>query len=100
MPNVYTKEELFEHITGLNADVHTTAMLERIHTKGASVIQATVPSMEECPDALKPLEYPFDVAWEKSQVERDAVAAANTAVLSVPNAIDDVLTPIIEGAKN
>lgn len=95
MPNVHTKEELFEQITGLNADVHTTAMLERIHTKGASVNEATVPNMETCPDELKPLEYPFEVAWEKSQADKAAAS-----VLTLPKAIDELLTPIVEGAKN
>lgn len=46
-------------------------MLERIHTRGASIFEATAPNQEECPDELKPLEYPFDVAWEKSIVDRE-----------------------------
>ncbi|CAD6998865.1 unnamed protein product [Ceratitis capitata] len=70
LPNIYTKEQLFEHITSLNAETHNVAMLERIHTRGASIAAATAPSQEECPDELKPLTYPFDLAWEKVQSER------------------------------
>ncbi|XP_060662630.1 serine/threonine-protein kinase RIO3 [Drosophila nasuta] len=75
LSNIYTKEQLFESITALNAEKHNTAMLERIHTKGASINQATVPNQQECPDELKPLDYPFELAWEKSQQEREAAAA-------------------------
>ncbi|XP_030569052.1 serine/threonine-protein kinase RIO3 [Drosophila novamexicana] len=75
LPNIYTKEQLFEFITALNAETHNAAMLERIHTRGASINQATVPNQLECPDELKPLEYPFELAWEKSQQEREAAAA-------------------------
>lgn len=95
MPNVYTKEELFERITGLNAEVHTAAMLERIHTKGASMTEATVPNMDECPDEKKPLEYPFEAAWDKSQADKEAAA-----ILSVPKVIDGVLASIVESVKN
>ncbi|EDV57782.1 serine/threonine-protein kinase RIO3 [Drosophila erecta] len=70
LPNIYTKEQLFEFITGLNSEVHTAAQLEQIHTRGASISQATAPNQEECPDELKPLEYPFELAWEKSQQDR------------------------------
>ncbi|KAH8271990.1 hypothetical protein KR044_012819 [Drosophila immigrans] len=75
LSNIYTKEQLFEFITALNAETHNAAMLERIHTKGASINQATVPNHQECPDEMKPLEYPFELAWEKSQQEREAAAA-------------------------
>lgn len=70
MPNIYTKEQLFEYITSLNAETHNAAMLERIHTRGASIAEATAPYQELCPDELKPLAYPFELAWEKSQCER------------------------------
>lgn len=86
MPNIYTKEQLFERITGLNAEVHTAATLERIHTKGASVKEATAPNMEYCPDEKKPLEFAFEAAWDKSQADRKA----NT-VLS---------TPYVESVRN
>lgn len=76
LPNIYTKEELFEFVTALNAETHNAAMLERIHTRGASINQATVPNQQECPDELKPLEYPFELAWEKSQHDREVAAAA------------------------
>jgi len=75
LPNIYTKEQLFEFITGLNAEVHNAAQLEQIHTRGASINQATAPNQEECPDELKPLEYPFELAWEKSQKDREAQKA-------------------------
>lgn len=70
LPNVFTKEQLFEHITSLDAAKHNTAMLERIRTRGASIKEATAPNQEEVPDELKPLSYPFETAWEKSQEER------------------------------
>ncbi|EDV99085.1 serine/threonine-protein kinase RIO3 [Drosophila grimshawi] len=70
LANIYSKEQLFEFITALNAETHNAAMLERIHTRGASINQATVPNQLECPDELKPLEYPFELAWEKSQLDR------------------------------
>ncbi|KAH8298186.1 hypothetical protein KR018_010579 [Drosophila ironensis] len=75
LPNIYTKEQLFEFITGLNAEVHNAAQLEQIHTRGSSISQATAPNQEECPDELKPLEYPFELAWEKSQQDREALKA-------------------------
>nr|XP_016946029.1 serine/threonine-protein kinase RIO3 [Drosophila suzukii] len=75
LPSIYTKEQLFEFITGLNAEVHNAAQLEQIHTRGASINQATAPNQEECPDELKPLEYPFELAWEKSQKDREAQKA-------------------------
>ncbi|XP_033173646.1 serine/threonine-protein kinase RIO3 [Drosophila mauritiana] len=79
LPNIYTKEQLFEFITGLNSEVHTAAQLEQIHTRGASISQATAPNQEECPDELKPLEYPFELAWEKSQQDRAAQKALQQA---------------------
>ncbi|XP_030382895.1 serine/threonine-protein kinase RIO3 [Scaptodrosophila lebanonensis] len=72
LSNIYTTEQLFEYITALNAETHNAAMLERIHTRGASMNQATAPNQQECPDELKPLEYPFELAWEKSQLDRES----------------------------
>ncbi|XP_055859021.1 serine/threonine-protein kinase RIO3 [Episyrphus balteatus] len=66
LPNVYTREKLFEYITSLDAAKHNAAMLERIHTRGASIKEATAPNQEEVPDEFKPLAYPFETAWEKS----------------------------------
>ncbi|XP_075153285.1 serine/threonine-protein kinase RIO3 [Haematobia irritans] len=66
VPNCHTKEQLFEHITSLNAETINVAMLERIHTKGANIQLATAPNQDECPLDVKPLEYPFDLAWEKT----------------------------------
>ncbi|XP_068141546.1 serine/threonine-protein kinase RIO3 [Drosophila tropicalis] len=72
LTNIYTKEQLFEYITDLNAETHNAAMLERIHIRGPSIHQATAPNQQECPDELKPLEYPFELAWEKSQEDRQS----------------------------
>lgn len=66
VPNSHTKEQLFEYITSLNAETINVATLERIHTKGANIQLATAPNQDECPLAMKPLEYPFDLAWEKT----------------------------------
>ncbi|XP_055919000.1 serine/threonine-protein kinase RIO3 [Eupeodes corollae] len=70
LPNVYTKEKLFEHITSLDVEKHNAATLERIHTRGASIKEATAPNQDEVPDEFKPLSYPFETAWEKSQEDR------------------------------
>lgn len=70
LPNIFTKEQLFEHITSLDAAKHNTAMLERIRTRGASIKEATAPNQEDVPDEFKPLSYPFDTAWEKSLEEK------------------------------
>lgn len=67
VPDVITKEELFKDITGLDAFAHNCAMLERIHDKGASMDIATAPDIEGMPDEIKPLTYPFDYAWNKTQ---------------------------------
>ncbi|XP_055387263.1 serine/threonine-protein kinase RIO3 [Condylostylus longicornis] len=71
LPNIMTKEELFEKITSLNAEHYNAGMLEKIHHRGISVLQATAPNLEGCPDEKKPLEYPFELAWEKSMEERN-----------------------------
>lgn len=65
-----TKEELFSSITGLDSFAHNAAMLERIHVKGPSMVTATNPTTEDMPDVFKPLSYPFDYAWEKTQEEK------------------------------
>ncbi|XP_067625884.1 serine/threonine-protein kinase RIO3 [Eurosta solidaginis] len=70
LPKIFTKEELFEFVTSLNAKTYNAAMLERIHAHGSSIAEATAPNQDQCPDELKPFEYPFDLAWEKSQCER------------------------------
>lgn len=54
----------------MNAETLNVAMLERIHTKGANIQLATAPNLDECPAELKPLEYPFDLAWEKTMEEQ------------------------------
>lgn len=80
---VKTKEELFSHITGLDSSVHNAAMLERIQAKGPNETMATAQDMDEVPDQVKPISYPFDYAWSKTQeqlisaAEIDAPFAAN-----------------------
>lgn len=64
-----TKEELFSSITGLDSFAHNAAMLERIHDKGPSMVSATV-SNDDTPDVFKPMSYPFDYAWDKTQEEK------------------------------
>ncbi|XP_053958672.1 serine/threonine-protein kinase RIO3 [Anastrepha ludens] len=86
LSDIYTKEQLFEYITSLNAETHNAAMLERIHTRGASIAEATAPYQEECPDELKPLTYPFDLAWEKSQCvrrQRKSIESANPLCIPI-----------------
>ncbi|XP_061399257.1 serine/threonine-protein kinase RIO3-like [Musca vetustissima] len=88
VPNCHTKEQLFEHITSLNAETINVAMLERIHTKGANIQLATAPNQDECPLEAKPLEYPFDLAWEKTtqnvnvDCKMQAALAENKAEMS------------------
>ncbi|XP_037031578.1 serine/threonine-protein kinase RIO3 [Bradysia coprophila] len=69
LSNVKTKEELFSSITGLDSFAHNAAMLERIHDKGPSMVSATA-SNEDTPEIFKPISYPFDYAWEKTQEEK------------------------------
>lgn len=54
----------------MDSFAHNAAMLERIHDKGPSMVIATAPNNEDMPDILKPLSYPFDYAWEKTQEEK------------------------------
>lgn len=77
LPNVKTKEELFSSITGLDSFAHNAAMLERIHDKGPSMVKATAPTNDDMPDILKPLSYPFDYAWEKTQEEKFKARSSN-----------------------
>lgn len=69
-PEVRNKESLFSHITGLDPSVHNAAMLERIHGKGPSMTLATVQNFDEMPEELKPLSYPFEYAWGKTQEKK------------------------------
>lgn len=71
---VKTKEELFSHITGLDSSVHCAAMLERIHGKGPTVTLATAQNIDEMPEQIRPLSYPFDYAWSKTQEQQLAAA--------------------------
>lgn len=45
---------------------HTATMLERLHVKGAPPHIANRED-EDDPEEFKPLDYPFDYAWEKSE---------------------------------
>lgn len=77
-------------------------MLERIHTKGANIKLATAPNLDECPPELKPLEYPFDLAWDKSienRVPHDQVATAANA-LNIPYVECRVQASLVEGNTN
>lgn len=89
-PEVRSKENLFSHITGLDSSVHNAAMLERIHGKGPSMTLATVQSYDEMPEDIKPLRYPFEYAWSKTQQQN-----------AIDESIDDNQTlPIVEPTAN
>lgn len=70
VPGVKTKEELFSHVTGLDSSTHNAAMLERIHAKGPTETMATAQDIDEMPEKVKPLTYPFDYAWSKTQEQK------------------------------
>ncbi|XP_039448511.1 serine/threonine-protein kinase RIO3 [Culex pipiens pallens] len=61
---VKSKEDLFFHVTGLDPLTHNATILERIHMKGqpAHVVSGID---DDTPEHFKPLEYPFDLAWQK-----------------------------------
>lgn len=92
MPNVKSKEELFSAITGLDSFAHNAAMLERIHVKGPTMAMATASNTDDMPEHIKPLSYPFDYAWDKTQ--DDKVEASRTT--TPPTAAD---CPITVGAN-
>lgn len=62
-------------------------MLERIQSKGANMQEATAPNLDECPLELRPLEYPFEAAWEKS-IEARKKSADNIVIDSAANALN------------
>lgn len=80
VPNVKTKEELFTSITGLDPVVHHTTMLERLHNKGVPEHVATVTDVDDLPEEMQPLPYPFDYAFRQMEEElkrqEEATAAA------------------------
>ena len=88
VPNCHTKEALFEHITSLNAETQNVAMLERIQSKGANMREATAPNLDECPLELRPLEYPFEAAWEKSIEARKKSSSTNIITDNAANALN------------
>lgn len=82
-------------------------MLERIHTKGANIQLATAPNQDECPEELKPLEYPFDLAWEKTiekknKVESEVVNAGANAmnVINMECRLQSALNDSLETTSN
>lgn len=83
--NVKTKEELFSFITGLDSSVHNTAMLERIHNKGPNMTIATVSNFDEIPDEIKPLSYPFDYVWDKTQEQKQSKIKSDVDATLVTN---------------
>lgn len=87
----------------MNAETLNVAMLERIHTKGANIQLATAPNQDECPDYLKPLEYPFDLAWEKTikqkhKHESELVDTEATSSLNMECRLQSALNPPLEGS--
>lgn len=91
-PGVRSRENLFSHITGLDSSVHTATMLERIHGKGPSMTLATVQNVDEMPEEIKPLGYPFEYAWSTTQEQKTS-----------DGPIDDTQTktlPIVEPTAN
>lgn len=89
--NVKTKEALFTEITGLDPVVHHTTMLERIHNKGVPEHVATVTDADELPDEFKPLPYPFDYAFEKSEeMKRQAQEAAEEDESPVVKSLQEI----------
>lgn len=83
--NVVKPNDLFRQITGFDAETHSAAILERIHNKGASVTVATAPDNDDMPDEVKPLTYPFDYMWNKTQELKDDAenSAAQPDVLPI-----------------
>lgn len=78
-----SKEELFSSITGLDSFAHNAAMLERIHVKGPNMSLATASNEDDMPEHIKPLSYPFDYAWDKTQEIKEAAAVAAVVVDAV-----------------
>lgn len=75
--NVCEPRKLFHQVTGFDSFTHNAAILERIHNKGASVTVATAPDIEGMPDEIKPLTYPFEYMWNKTQELKAAEKADN-----------------------
>lgn len=87
MPNVKSKEELFSAITGLDSLAHNAAMLERIHVKGPTMAMATASNTDDMPEHIKPLTYPFDYAWDKTQGEKGEGSRTTTTQATADCAI-------------
>lgn len=85
MSGVKTKEQLFSHVTGLDPSVHTATMLERIQTKGPTETMATAQDLDEIPEHVKPISYPFDYAWNKMHEQKlSTTAPPSAADIDVP----------------
>lgn len=50
----------------MDPSAHTATMLERLHIKGAPP-HIVNRGDDDDPEEFKPLDYPFDYAWEKSK---------------------------------
>lgn len=81
---VKTKEELFSHVTGLDSSVHNAAMLERIHAKGPTETMATAQNIDEMPELVKPMSYPFDYAWHKVQEHKQRPTTTAAGDIEAP----------------
>lgn len=68
VPGVKSAEELFEHITGIPGK--DLPQLERMRQKGPPARKTYLTSEEEDQNDIKPTTYPFDYAWERSQIDR------------------------------
>ncbi|XP_058122223.1 serine/threonine-protein kinase RIO3 [Anopheles ziemanni] len=66
---VKSKEDLFFEITGLDPLSHNATILERIHMKGepAHIVSGID---DATPDQFKPMEYPFEYAWQKVELSK------------------------------
>ncbi|KFB41008.1 hypothetical protein ZHAS_00008623 [Anopheles sinensis] len=66
---VKSKEDLFFEITGLDPLSHNATILERIHMKGepAHIVSGID---DATPDHFKPMEYPFEYAWQKVELSK------------------------------
>lgn len=87
VPNVKSKEEIFSHITGLDSFAHNAAMLERIYDKGPNMTMATAPNIDQMPDEIKPLSYPFDYAWNKTKDAKEQSETVSSSTCENVNAI-------------
>ncbi|XP_037957695.1 serine/threonine-protein kinase RIO3 [Teleopsis dalmanni] len=67
LPDIYTKEQLFEYITSTNAEDYNATEFQRIDKRTSS---------EFC-SKHQQYDYPFESAWEKSQLEHKKTNSAD-----------------------